>query len=79
MLTKAGQIYSNVETRDWILCGADNKIGSNLVKLQKEEKYRHFLPDFPVLHLRKSKINILYSAYKTSGIGQLLFYMCGQL
>ena len=75
MLTKTGRIYSNVETCDPILCGADNKIGSNLIKLKREEKYRHFLPEFHVLHLRKSKINILFSAYKTSGLIQLPFYM----
>ena len=38
-------------------------------------KYRAFLPEFPLLHLRKSKITILFSAYKDAGLVQLLRIM----
>ena len=61
---------------DRILFGPDNKIGANMLKLLSQEtRFEQFLPEFPLLHLRKSKINILFSAYKHAGLVQLLMYM----
>ena len=38
-----------------ILCGPDNKIGKCLLNLlNADKKYQVFLPEFPLLHLRKS-------------------------
>ena len=37
--------------------------------------YATFLPEFPVLHLRKSKIMNIISAYETSGLIHILKYM----
>ncbi|CAC5361529.1 unnamed protein product [Mytilus coruscus] len=43
-----------------ILFAPDNKIGSNLLKLfSSSKKYQNFLPEFPILHLRKSKITFV--------------------
>lgn len=59
-----------------VLCGPDQKIGSNLIKLIKSgNQFNHFLPEFPVLHLRKSHITILFSSYKTAGLLELLQFM----
>ena len=59
-----------------ILCGADQKIGNNILKLMSmNEKYLAILPEFPLLHLRKSKITILFRSYKDAGLLQLLQYM----
>ena len=59
-----------------ILCGPDNKIGKSLLNLLNvDKKYRAFLPEFPLLHLRKSKINILFSSYGEAGLVQLLRVM----
>ena len=75
MLLKLG--YNNAHGHsDRILCGPDNKICSNLLTLmERDKKYKAFLPEFPILHLRKSKINTILSAYKDSGFGQLLRFM----
>ena len=59
-----------------ILCGADQKIGNNILRLMSmDEKYLAILPEFPLLHLRKSKITILFSSYNDAGLLQLLQYM----
>ncbi|XP_071085902.1 uncharacterized protein [Haliotis cracherodii] len=64
---------------DRILLGPDNKIGMNLLSLIKEnKKYAKFLPEFPLLHLRKSKVNTLFSAYKHAGLVELLMVMRDQ-
>lgn len=77
VLIKTGRINMSYEGKDRILFGPDNKIGANLSQLlSQDNKYRHFLPEFPLLHLRKSKINTLFSAYKDAGLLQLLMYMC---
>lgn len=39
------------------------------------EKYLAILPEFPLLHLRKSKITILFSSYSDAGLVQLFQYM----
>ena len=59
-----------------ILFGPDHKIGKNLLSLRNHgPKYEIFLPEFPLLHVRKHKITILFSAYKDAGLVQLLRYM----
>ena len=64
------------EDPEKILFAPDHKIGKNLFELLSEvPKYRVFTPEFPLLHLRKSMINILGSAYKDAGIKELLKYM----
>ena len=73
LLVKLGN-YDGIGNK--ILCGPDNKIGSNLIKLIKmDQKYDSILPEFPCLHLRKSLINSIFSAYKNAGLVQLLQYM----
>lgn len=77
VLIKTCHIDMFHEGVDRILFGPDNKIGANLLGLLTQEvKYKHFLPEFPLLHLRKSKINTLFSAYKDAGLPQLLMCMC---
>ena len=59
-----------------ILFGPDNKIGNVLLKLIAQNKrYKIFIPEFPLLHLRKSKINTVCSAYGKAGILHILKYM----
>ena len=38
-------------------------------------KYTRFIPEFPLLHVRKHKITILFSAYKDAGLVNLLQFM----
>ena len=45
-----------------ILSGPDHKIGNNLINMIKEDRYSHFLPEFPCLHTRKSRIVVALSA-----------------
>ena len=67
---------SDISKHEKILFGPDNKIGSNLLKLREHNRrYEHFLPEFPLLHLRKSKINNLCSAYQNAGLVHILKYM----
>lgn len=57
----------------------DYKIAKNLFKLMDQNpKYQIFLPEFPVLHLRKSKITNLISAYRTAGLIHILHFMKDQ-
>ena len=76
ILLKLGYLTSQKKRADKILCGPDNKIGSCLLKLmESNEKYQMFLPKFPLLHLRKSMITILFSSYHDAGLVHLLKYM----
>ncbi|XP_060576230.1 uncharacterized protein LOC132733585 [Ruditapes philippinarum] len=76
VLVKTGYDADQSKCANRILCGPDNKIGKCLLRLMnRNHKYKTFLPEFPLLHLRKSKINILFSAYKDAGIVQLLKFM----
>ena len=76
VLVKLGYTNEDVKTANRILCGPDNKIGKCVIELMKtDEKYRIFLPEFPLLHLRKSKITILFSAYQDAGLIQLTKFM----
>ena len=76
VLLKLGYTGENGNTANRILCGPDNKIGKCVIELMKSEiKYRVFLPEFPLLHLRKSKITILFSAYRDAGLIQLTKFM----
>ncbi|CAC5397540.1 unnamed protein product [Mytilus coruscus] len=62
--------------KERILFAPDFKIANNLFKLMDScPKYRSFLPEFPLLHLRKSKITNLISAYKEAGLIHILQYM----
>ncbi|KAL3841569.1 hypothetical protein ACJMK2_019691 [Sinanodonta woodiana] len=64
------------ETNEKVMFVPDYKIARNLFKLiDGNKKYATFLPEFPVLHLRKSKIMNLISAYETSGLIHILKYM----
>lgn len=58
VITKLGHYEENTETCDKILFGLDNKIRNNLIKLIRANKrYEIFLPEFPCLHMIKTKIN----------------------
>ena len=75
-LTKMGYTAYTGLSKNRILCGPDNKIGQSLLRLMNmDDKYKAFLPEFPLLHLRKSLITILFSAYKDAGLTQILQYM----
>ena len=75
VLLKIGQEETNEESQK-ILFGPDHKIGKNLLSLRNHAlKYKTFLPEFPLLHVRKHKITILFSAYKDAGLVQLVRYM----
>jgi hypothetical protein len=72
-LMKSGN-YDNCDTR--ILFAPDHKIAKNLFQLQAiSQRYKNFLPEVPLLHLRKSKIVNLTSAYKDAGLLHLMKYM----
>ena len=43
--------------------------------MQEDVFYRQFLPEFPALHLHKSKIVNLFGAYKDAGLLHLLKFM----
>ena len=77
MLVKLGHPDTDTNnTGNRILFAPDNKIATNLFKLMDNNpKYRVFLPEFPLLHLKKSKITTLSSAYKDAGLLKLLKYM----
>ena len=67
------------EKHERILFAPDYKIAKNLFKLMDQNpKYQTFLPEFPVLHLRKSKITNLISAYKSSGLIHIIQFMKDQ-
>lgn len=74
VIIRTGNIKDNTSSR--IMIAADHKIAANLFKLAEEDtKYRVFLPEFPLLHLRKSKIVNICSGYREAGIIHLLMYM----
>ena len=43
--------------------------------MKSDKTFEQFLPEFPILHLKKSKITNLFSTYKDAGILHLLKYM----
>lgn len=76
VLVKSGNRFPFAEQKSRILFAPDQKLGNNLLKLlEQDRKYKIFLPEFPLLHLRKSKITNLCTGYKDAGILQLLMYM----
>ncbi|MEW8546925.1 MAG: hypothetical protein AB2693_25705 [Candidatus Thiodiazotropha sp.] len=76
VLLKLGYLTNKTRCVNRILCGADNKIGNCLLKLMSiNDRYNCFLPEFPLLHLRKSMITILFSSYKDAGLVHLIKYM----
>ena len=68
IMVKLGIYSENPDMSTRILFGIDHKIGKNLLCLMKQRRYAPFLPEFPCLHARKSRITILFSAYKQAGI-----------
>ena len=81
-LVKTGRLYPILEStvsnpsRNRVLFAPDNKVASNLFKLMDQDaKYSVFLPEFPLLHLRKSKITTLMGGYKNAGLLHLVKYM----
>lgn len=75
ILIKLGR-YPDTETKGRFLFAPDYKIAKNLVHLMKtDNKFKAFLPEFPILHLKKSKINNIFAAYKEAGLINLLKYM----
>lgn len=76
ILRKMGYLSDPSKFVNRILCGPDNKIGKSIMALMEiDDKYKVFLPEFPLLHLRKSGITILFSSYKDAGILQILKFM----
>lgn len=77
VLLKSGNLTSiHTERKSRILFGPDHKIGKNLIELMKfDQQYKRYLPEFPLLHLRKSKITNLFAAYKAAGLLVLLKFM----
>lgn len=76
MLLKMGYLTNIENTVNRILCGPDHKVGNCLLKLMStNEKYAAFLPEFPLLHLRKSMITILFSSYSEAGLVHILRFM----
>ena len=43
--------------------------------MSSNEKFHLFLPEFPLLHMRKSMITILFSSYQDAGLVHMLKYM----
>ena len=43
--------------------------------MDTNKKYKVFLPEFPLLHLRKSMITVLFSSYKEAGLIEILKFM----
>ena len=75
-LMKMGCFVDENKMINRILCGPDNKIGKCVFSLMETNRlYNVLLPEFPLLHLRKSKITVLFGAYKDAGIVQILKYM----
>lgn len=71
-LTKMGYCSDEKKMSNRIFCGPDNKIGKCMLSLmESDKKYERFLVEFPLLHLRKSKITILFSAYSEAGLVQI--------
>ena len=61
---------------DRIILAPDYKTAKNVFKLMNTSpRYQIFLPEFPLLHLRKSKIGNFLKAYKSAGLLQILNYM----
>ena len=68
------QVNSNNCQR--ILFGGDHKLGDNMFKLMSENAvFEEFIPVPPVLHLLKSRVNTLFSAYNDAGIIEILMSM----
>ena len=75
LLIKSGHFIYPGNKKEKILTATDHKVASNVFELIKLPRYKTFLPEFPVLHLMKSKVTNLISAYTPAGIIQLLKYM----
>ncbi|CAH1802262.1 unnamed protein product, partial [Owenia fusiformis] len=76
ILIKLGYLNEDTSAYRKVLCGPDNKIGNNLLKLIKSNpKYEVFIAEFPCLHLRKSMINTIFKSYSQAGIVEMLRYL----
>ena len=76
IMLKTDHLHPDDRISNKILFAPDQKIGQNLLKLiEGSNRYQVFLPEFPCLHLRKSKITNLCTAYKDAGIIHILRYM----
>ena len=75
LIIKSGHFMHSKPNKEKILLALDHKIASNIFKLMDEPHFQCLLPEFPVLHLLKSKITNLISAYDPAGIRGLLKYM----
>ena len=79
VMTKLGIDQSTPEQSVKIIFGPDHKIGKNLLQMvTNQKKYDVFLPEFPCLHLRKSRITVVFSAFKSAGLIELLQIMRGE-
>ena len=74
--TKLHRGCVDITSCEKVLFGGDHKLANNLLKLQAQDDFfSKFLPLPPILHLRKSHINTLFSAYEKAGIIQILQVM----
>ncbi|VDI62284.1 Hypothetical predicted protein [Mytilus galloprovincialis] len=73
ILIKTDKVGTNAAKSYRIRFGAaDNKIGANLLKLMSmSSKYKIFIPEYPILHLKKSIINNICSDIQSSSSGLL--------
>lgn len=74
-IIKSGHFMHPKPNKEKILLAPDHKIASNVFRLMVEPHFNCLLPEFPVLHLLKSKITNLISAYEPAGIRGLLKHM----
>ena len=74
-IVKSGHFMHPKPNKEKILLAPDHKIANNVFLLMEEPHFNCLLPEFPVLHLLKSKITNLISAYEPAGIRELLKYM----
>ena len=51
------------------------KANANVFRTEKKKKFSSFLPKFPLPHLLKSMITILFSAYNDAGLFYILRYV----
>ena len=75
VIVKSGHFLHSKPNKDIILIAPNHEIANNGFILMKEPHFHCLLPGFPVLHLLKSRITNLVSAYEPAGIRSLLKYM----
>lgn len=76
VIKKSGKGVTFPRDKSRILCAPDHKIAKNLFRLMEDDaRFKIILPEFPVLHLRKSKIVNLFGAYKEAGLETLARFL----